>query len=209
MADGQVAKKFERQEPEARRRTLIEAAIRCLARDGIEGLSVRHICAEAGVSVGLINHHFPNKDALVAAVYRHMSAELGKALRAAVDAAPPEPRARLSAYIAASFSPPTLVPEVLDIWIVFWGMCRHTPEIARAHEETYAATIALLSELITEVAGAARPVGTLPDARLAAIGLNALLDGLWLEWCLNPRFFATEEGIRLAETYVDGLLART
>ncbi|MDZ7714524.1 MAG: TetR family transcriptional regulator C-terminal domain-containing protein [Rhodovibrio sp.] len=56
-------------------------------------------------------------------------------------------------------------------------------------------------ELSAEVPGAAL------DVRLAAIGLSGLLDGLWLEWCLNPATFSPEEGMRLCDDFLDGLLA--
>ena len=68
--------RFERQLPQERRQALIDATIECLKRYGHEGLSIRTISAQAGVSVGLINHHFPNKDELVAAAYRHFNGEL-------------------------------------------------------------------------------------------------------------------------------------
>ena len=31
------------------------------------------------------------------------------------------------------------------------------------------------------------------DIRLASIAFNALLDGLWLAWCLNPSAFLPED----------------
>src|SRR2546430_7622906 len=48
--------RFERQLPQQRRQALIDATIECLKRYGHEGLSIRTISAQAGVSVGLINH---------------------------------------------------------------------------------------------------------------------------------------------------------
>ena len=43
------------------------------------------------------------------------------------------------------------------------------------------------------------------DADLAAIGLSALLDGLWLESGLNPGTFTPQQGIQICEAWVDGL----
>ena len=60
--------RFERQLPEQRRQALIAATIECLKRYGQEGLSIRTISTQAGVSVGLINHHFPNKEELFRAL---------------------------------------------------------------------------------------------------------------------------------------------
>jgi hypothetical protein len=45
------------------------------------------------------------------------------------------------------------------------------------------------------------------DLRLAAIGLTALLDGLWLEWCLDPQTFKPQEAVALCEGWVARLQA--
>ena len=43
-----------------------------------------------------------------------------------------------------------------------------------------------------------------PSPRLAAIGLTAIIDGLWLEWCLSSETFSADEAILLCEQWVDG-----
>ncbi len=40
------------------------------------------------MSIGLINHHFPNKNALMAEAYRHFNSQLIGGIRAAVERAP-------------------------------------------------------------------------------------------------------------------------
>jgi AcrR family transcriptional regulator len=200
--------RFVRQLPEQRRRALIAATIECLKRYGHEGLSIRTISAQAGVSVGLINHHFPNKDELVAAAYRHFNSELVGGFQAAVDRAPKTPRARLHAFLEASFSPPNLDQGVLAVWVVFWGMYRHSRLIQRVHRETYQGYVQLLRGMLSELLKEERPHARV-DLRLAAIGLSALLDGLWLEWCLEPATFRPAEGVALCESWVENLCRRT
>jgi TetR/AcrR family transcriptional regulator, transcriptional repressor of bet genes len=211
------APRFERQLPHRRRQALIDATIECLKRYGHEGLSIRTISAQAGVSVGLINHHFPNKDRLIAAAYRHFNSELVGGLQAAVERATDSAGARLRAFLRASFSPPNLDPEVLAVWVVFWGMYRHSPQIRRVQRESYRGYVQLLHSLLQPLlapAAAARRRGTrrrrasLLDLRHAAIGLTALLDGLWLEWCLEPRAFRPAEAVALCEEWVDSLRRR-
>jgi hypothetical protein len=46
------------------------------------------------------------------------------------------------------------------------------------------------------------------QARIATIGLTALLDGLWLEWCLDPAGFRPAEAVALCEQWVDGVALR-
>jgi TetR/AcrR family transcriptional regulator, transcriptional repressor of bet genes len=186
-----------------RRLALIEAAIRSLKRHGHEGLSVRRIAAEAGVSIGLINHHFPNKNALIAEAYRHFNQQLIAGLTLAVERAPTSARARLRAFFEASFSPPNLDPDVLAVWVVFWGLYRHSKEIQNVHRETYCGYVDLVRGMLTDLAKEAGKSRV--SLRLAAIGLTAMLDGLWLEWCLDPEDFRPKEAIALCEVWVEQL----
>lgn len=193
--------RFSRQLAQDRRRTLIEATIASLKKEGHEGLSVRRIAAEAGVSLGLINHHFPSIDELIAEAYRHFHNGLVASLRSAVDKAPAAPRARFTAFLKAAFSPPTLEPEALTIWVVFWGLYRHSKEIQHVHRETYQEYVALVRSLLSELTtGGEKPRLNL---RLTAIGLTAMIDGLWLEWCLDPGSFSPRDAVKLCETWVE------
>jgi TetR/AcrR family transcriptional regulator, transcriptional repressor of bet genes len=204
--------RFERQLPEQRRAALIAATIECLKRYGHDGLSIRTISAQAGVSVGLINHHFPNKDELIAAAYRHFNRELVDGLRMAVERAGRAPAARLRAFLVASFSAPNLDADVLAVWVVFWGLYRHSRPIQRVQRETYDDYLRLIRGMLTELLGkpAARGVhrARRVDLRLASIGLTALIDGLWLEWCLEPGVFRPREAVALCERWVEGLGGR-
>ena len=196
--------RFERHEADVRRKSLIEATLESLKRHGHEGLSIRRISAEAGVSIGLINHHFPNKNALVAEAYRHFNSQLVAGICAAVEDVPQEPRERLRAIFKATFSPPNLNRDVLAVWIVLWGLYHHSSEIQAVHDEAYGGYMSLLR---AELAGLQKANGKLRlNLRLAAIGLQALLDGLWLEWCLDPDNFSPREAVTLCENWIESLL---
>jgi len=197
--------RFQRQLPEDRRQTFVRATIDCLKRHGHDGLSIRRIAAEAGASIGLINHHFPNKNALIAEAYRQFHSELVGGLERAVANAPAEPRARLRAFFEANFSPPHLDRDVLTAWVVFWGLYRHSKAIQRAHRDTYEVYVDLVRGMLEDLERESGSLGM--SVRLAAIGLTAMLDGLWLEWCLDPETFRPREAVTLCETWVERLRA--
>jgi AcrR family transcriptional regulator len=195
--------RFERKLPDARRQALVEATIECLKRFGHDGLSIRRISAQAKVSIGLINHHFPTKDALVAEAYRYFNSELVGYLRKAVAETKGSPRQQLRAFFEASFSPPNLDSDVLAVWVVFWGLYRHSKDIQRVQSETYHGYVDLLRSMLADLE---KEAGELRfNLRLAAIGLTALIDGLWLEWCLDPDNFEPREAVELCEAWIDRL----
>ena len=76
-------------ESEATRRAILDAAERLLASVGEAGLSIREVCARAGVTPPTIYHHFGDKAALVARVVDDCFAAFDRAF--AHRAAPHDP----------------------------------------------------------------------------------------------------------------------
>lgn len=186
---------------DARRAELIDATARVLGRLGGPGVSVRAIAAEAGVSPGLIAHHFDGVDALIADTYAQVAARVGQALDAATEAAGTDPVARLEAYARASFDPPIADPALLATWIALWSLVGRSPAVAAAHDRSYRDYRETLEGLLAEC-------GLHSDERrLAAISLTALVDGLWLELCLAPGNFTAAEAGAIARWHLTALLA--
>ncbi|SDO60118.1 TetR family transcriptional regulator C-terminal domain-containing protein [Pseudomonas jinjuensis] len=197
--------RFSRLEPEQRKALLIEATLTCLKQHGFQGASIRKICAEAGVSVGLISHHYSGKDELVAEAYRAITGRVMQLLREAIAGAAPDARARLSAFFRASFSAELLDPQLLEAWLAFWGAVKTAEAINQAHDHSYGEYRTVLAQTLGQLA--AEEGWEDFDADLAAISLSALLDGLWLESGLNPNTFTPEQGMQICEAWVDGLQA--
>jgi AcrR family transcriptional regulator len=194
---------FRRETPEDRSRQLGEAALRCIQKKGTAGVSARQIAAEAGVTQGLITHHFGEIGELVAYAFDLMSDGLLEAIIAATNAAPATPQARLDAYVQASFSPAIFDQDVLRTWVVFWGLILHSPRMSKSQKSEYSVYVSTVEGLLSDLA---RDEGfAIRDIRLTAIAFTALLDGLWLAWCLNPAAFKPEEGVEVCRNWIDGL----
>ena len=198
--------KFERQLPDERRRNLIAATLKCLSEEGHEGMSVRKISAAAGISIGLINHHYGSKEELIAQAYESLTLSLLDLAKQAVDQAGTASRDQLVALVTSLLSPPQLDPGVLRCWLVFWGMMGKESVIKDVHDRTYGEYRVYVEGILRRLAADYKI--PLLDIRLSAIGLLAMVDGLWLEWCLNPESFSAEEAIRLCETWIDSLMLR-
>ena len=205
MSSKRAVPKFHRATPAVRREALVDATLRCLKQFGHEGVSVRRISAAAGVSIGLINHHFPSKSGLIAETYEALALSLQTSIRQQAQNKAVSPRARLSAFFRASFAPEILDPQLFNVWVVFWSMVAHSPEIRAVHDRTYGKYRSILESLLGQlVAAAEAPAFKL---RPAAIALSALLDGLWVELSLSPATFKPREAIALCEDWVGALCA--
>ena len=105
-----------------------------MARGGIQEFTVDKICAEAGVSRGLIRHHFGSMNALLAAVYSSIyndPARLSGARR--------EGQSRISHLLESIFAPEVFNREVLTIWLTLWGQASLNPELSAGHRVEYSA----------------------------------------------------------------------
>src|SRR5436309_15214010 len=104
-----------------RRTAIVRATIRCLARDGYTGLTMKKVAREAGVSQGILHYYFADKRAILVAALETVTADLDRRVAAAQGRGGQGPRARLLALIAACLR---LAVEERAFWIVLvevWG----------------------------------------------------------------------------------------
>ena len=196
--------RFTRDLPEVRKRKLIEATAQCLAEFGHAGTSVRAVAAKANVSPGLVAHHFKGIDELIVATYDHVGGQVAETLSEAMNSAPDDAESKLRAFIDVSFKPPVLDRDLLAIWLSFWSLVRRDPGVRKVHKKVYADYRRRLEELIANISAARR---FKIDAHLAALGFTAMLDGLWLELCLDPTTFSREDALRIAHAWIDDLVS--
>lgn len=84
-----------------RREHLVDAAMRCFARNGYNRTSMRDIAKDAGVTTGAIYAHFSGKEALIAALAERFKAMRSNALRPDPESGTPHSlRAALQAHTA-------------------------------------------------------------------------------------------------------------
>jgi AcrR family transcriptional regulator len=115
---------------------LLAAANQVVVRHGAEALTLDAVASKAGVSKGGLLHHFPNKDALIAAMVQQALNKFVEALNQelASDPAPQTPGHWVRAYIrataiddrenyelhfnllAANFTNPELLKPMRDFW---------------------------------------------------------------------------------------------
>jgi TetR/AcrR family transcriptional regulator, fatty acid metabolism regulator protein len=125
--------------PADKRRQILDAAIRVLARQGYHGTRVSDIADEAGVAYGLVYHYFKSKDE----VLNELFTERWSLLLAAIEEADREqetPREKLSEVAAFIIDSYRYDPDLMKVIVVevtraanSFGRT-HLPEINRAYE---------------------------------------------------------------------------
>ena len=69
-----------KKDPVRLHKQLLESAATIAGRDGIASLSLNAVAREAGVSKGGLLHHFPNKQALIFALFARLLAIMEEAI---------------------------------------------------------------------------------------------------------------------------------
>ena len=185
-SEAPAAPKYSRLTPEQRQAALIAAGLACLARGGILEFTIDNICREAGVSRGLITHHFGSKDGLMVAIYRNMYDRLHQGIETAPGGAL-SAASRLRAMVETIFAPELFSREELNIWLALWGEIVNNPALKREHRRQYARYLRNLEAVLAEVVAAR---GLVREVRPLAQMVIALVDGLGLERCIEPRLLS-------------------
>jgi len=190
-----TAPKYKRLPPEERASELVQAGLRVLSQGGITAFTIDNICKASGASRGLVGHHFGGKDGLLAACYAAAYAPLMQAI--GTDTAP----LTLAELLEDLLSERHLRPEGLNIWLALWGEIAVNPVLRAEHLRHYRAYHAALARAAARHFGRDRPEAA--DETLAS-ALIALLDGIWLEFCIAPAEMGRDRARAAVEVLLRG-----
>jgi TetR/AcrR family transcriptional regulator, transcriptional repressor of bet genes len=164
---------------QARREQITEAVYRLIAQRGFDAVSLREVAAEAGVSMGLVQHYFKTKDQMLHFALDRMHDRVARRLqhRLASLAEPRTTRAVLRAMVLEAI--PTNDESRADAYVsmAFFNRALVEPTYNAALKATYPSVLAALSQLLRQ----ARDNNELvPDTNpeQEAVNLYALTQGL-------------------------------
>lgn len=158
-----------------RRRELIAAAHRVFMQHGLGGLTTQRICAEAGLSAGILTYYFKGKDEVLLAMVRLNNRILSQDVAARLRAAQ-TPWARLEAIVAGNFPETVFTPTVAAAWLSLCAESGVRPPFRRLQQIFYA-------RLRSNISAALGP--GVPEALTMTIA--AMIDGFWLRRASDAR----------------------
>lgn len=182
-----------------RRQQLIDAAIASIHEHGFSSATVARIARKAGVSTGIVHHYFADKTDLLAATMRAM---LDVLRREAVERMrnAHTPRERIHAIIHASYGDAQFAEEVFSAWLALYGNARESEKLQRIlriyHRRLHSNLVYNLVPLIGR-----------PRAEDVALGIGALIDGLWLRYALTGRPDDAEVPRAMTRAYADAMIS--
>lgn len=191
---------------EVRRRQLIEATIESISKYGISGTTMTTVTGFAGLSIGIVNFHFKNKENLFEETLRFLADEHRDQWRSSVEKAELTPEAKLLAIVDAEFHPQICSRKKLSVWFGFYGEAGYRDSyrqlMSEIDEERWETTTGLLAEIVA--------AGGYADT--AAEDVAATLEGLFDGFCLNilmyPAKFSREDAKGRIRAYLAATFPR-
>lgn len=165
---------------------LVAAGLDCLATSGVPGFTVEALCQRAGVSYQAFHRCFADTGQLLASVYeaayQPMLGILG----------PQAGPLGLWPLIERIFDVEGRDHRTFRIWLALWGEMAVNPALMRAHRRNYWHYRAVVEGAI---AAHCLGRGLQLDAGALAAGVIGLVDGLWLEQCIDPEGFQRQRAV--------------
>ena len=179
---------------EARRADLAAAVWSLAAREGVEGLTVREVAAEAGWSTGALVHYFNGKEELLLFAFETVASRAGERMRSHADL---NPRARARAVLAEGLPLDAERHNEVRVWFGLLGLAVTRPALARAQRHGYQEWRAAVSSALEE--------GGLGGPDQAA-ALVAFVDGIAVQAFCDPRANPPERLERLLDQQLDAMV---
>jgi AcrR family transcriptional regulator len=179
---------------ETTRQAILDAALEVFSESGYRAGSLREVALRVGMSEAGLLHHFQNKSALLQAVLDHRD-ELSRRL---VDFDLPDGADALRGLVAlAQYN--ASIPGVVELYTTV--SAEATSAAHPAHDyfvNRYQAVRENITAAFERVAESGRLLDGV-DPRRAAVATIALMDGLQVQWLLDPS--ATDMALALVEFF--------
>jgi TetR/AcrR family acrAB operon transcriptional repressor len=202
-----MARKTKEQALETRE-GILDAAEQLFQRKGVSRTSLADIAAAAGVTRGAIYWHFENKGALFNAMVERVVAPLEARSLELEQTEMGEPLEFLRTLLLDAIMRIAGDAHFQRVFEIVWHKCEYVDEMAAARDKHMEAGCRHV-ETMERAMVKAQERGQLPPKLLpkqAAIGLMALLDGLIVNWTMNPQMFPLADYAPwVIDAYLEGL----
>ncbi len=189
------------------RQRLIDATLTSIGERGYHRSSLRAIAEFAGVTAGLVKHHFHGKDVLMLEAYRYFSERRLEAYLKAADDAGTDPVERLAAIARSTLLFNANRDNALRIWAGFVELVTANPDAATVQTTSREREVREIRGCVTGIY-AARGEQLSPDAaQRLALGISSTIEGVWVEHGMNPSRMTPNEALNVALDMIGGSLS--
>jgi AcrR family transcriptional regulator len=174
-----------------RREQICRAAAAVIAREGFAGTTMRMVAEEAGVSTGMLNHYFANRQDLLTKALVFVSERTQERYRLAIEDVPAG-RERIHALLDSALADDEQMIETWRVWFNAYGEAVRLPELRHTIESRLTSWYDLIDRALEGLGPADQP-GEIPLSwRFDAILNGLTLQALTSEAALDGRLIRDE-----------------
>jgi TetR/AcrR family transcriptional repressor of bet genes len=160
-----------------RREQICRAAATVISREGFAGSTMRMVAEEAGVSTGMLNHYFANRQDLLTQALVFVSERAQSRMHESIQGMPPG-RERLVALLDSALAEGQEVSETWRVWINAYGEAVRLADLRHTIESRLKSWYELIDEALEGLVPADDD-GSIPwawrfDAILNGLAIQAL-----------------------------------
>lgn len=205
--DHRVVRRTKDEAQETRNR-ILDAAERVFSERGVSRTSLEDLAQAAGVTRGAIYWHFKDKSDLVAAMVNRVTLPMEAMVARSSDESIADPLASLKACAINALKRTATDPQCQRVFDIVTHKCEYLGEMEGVQSRISGIQKGCVDRSEQAIRNAIKR-GLLParvNARLAAIGLDAMLFGLISNWLANPGYLPLERHAEaLIDNYLNGL----
>src|SRR5688572_14664010 len=194
------------------RSLILDTAEQVFLKKGVSHTTLDDIAAAVGVTRGAIYWHFKNKADLFDAMMQRVSLPMEEMAARASASDISDPLAYVRNCALTVLKRLTSDPQCQRVFEICCHKVEYTDEMTPMRARHIECRSACLKHIERGLRNAARKGLLAPSVnpRLAAVGLHALVDGLIMNWVLDPQYLPLAKAARpLVDNYINGLKART
>ena len=195
-----------RDEAAETRTSILDAAEHVFSARGVSHTSLEDIAKAAGVTRGAIYWHFRNKSELFTAMVDRVSLPIEAIVDRSADDQAADPLVLLKAAAVAALKRTATDPQCQRVFDIVTHKCEYLEDMADVRERISHIKCNCVARTEKAIRNAIKR-GLLPknlDARLAAVGLDAMISGLISNWLADRTYVKLE---RDAEALIDRYLS--
>lgn len=161
-----------------RREQICRAAATVISREGFAGTTMRMVAEEAGVSTGMLNHYFTNRQDLLEQALVFVSERAQARMREAIEGIPAG-RGRLAALLDSALAEGQETTETWRVWINAYGEAVRLADLRHTIDSRLNPWYELIDSALEGLVPEDSDDGTIPwswrfDALLNGLALQAL-----------------------------------
>ncbi|HLI51080.1 MAG TPA: TetR family transcriptional regulator C-terminal domain-containing protein [Thermomicrobiaceae bacterium] len=196
-----------RVDQEERRRYIAEAVLRLLAAGGLDAVSLRDVAAEAGVSMGMVQHYFASKDRMLTFACEYLVERTRERIQEEFGSrsSPPSARELLRQVYLQMLPLDDERRAGIRVWFAFLARAVVEPELEAFMRATWTGSHRFFASIIEsgrEQGGISRAI----DPGREAIRARSLVDGLVPHVLLGH--YTEDAALAAIDSYLEELFSR-